>query len=102
MITGIPTKLCSAHESTKEYLLKGTLRFGNGDVQFRPNDVDHCSEESGHRTLGTADNRVHKVLELEVEVISVRQMTTLRGGVMTEAMVDYINGGVDEMADDAS
>ena len=40
--------------------------------------------------------------EFEVRVIPVGQPTTLRGGTMTQAVVDYVNGGVDEMVDDAS
>ena len=40
--------------------------------------------------------------ELEVCVIPVGQATALRGGAMTEAMVDYVDGGVNEVVDDAS
>ena len=82
--------------------LEGPLGFGNGDVRFRPNDVYRRSQESGDRTLSTADNRVYEVPELEVRVIPVGQATALRGGAMTEAMVDYVDGGVNEVVDDAS
>ena len=40
--------------------------------------------------------------ELEVGVVPVGQPTTLRGGAMTQTVVDYVNGGVDEMVNDAS
>jgi hypothetical protein len=39
--------------------------------------------------------------ELEVGVVPVGRTATLRGGAVTEAVVDYVNGGVDEMVDDA-
>ena len=40
--------------------------------------------------------------ELEVGVVPVRQTTSVRRGAVTKPMVDYVNGGVDEMVDDAS
>jgi len=45
---------------------------------------------------------VHETPELEVGVVPVGQATSLRRGAMTKPVVDYVNGGVDEMVDDAS
>lgn len=40
--------------------------------------------------------------ELEMGVVPVGQTTSLRRGTMSEPVVDYINGGVDEVVNDAS
>ena len=40
--------------------------------------------------------------ELEVGVVPVGQAAALRRGAMSKTVVDYVNGGVDEMVDDAS
>lgn len=40
--------------------------------------------------------------KLEVGVVPVGQTTPLRGGAVSEPVVDYVNGGVNEMVDDAS
>lgn len=93
--------LGSAHECTEEYPFECPLGFGDGDVRFRPSDVNRSSEESGYGTLSTTDDRVYKVSKLEVGVVSVGQ-TTSRRGAMTQPMVDYVNGGVDEVVDNAS
>jgi len=90
-----------AHESTEKDPFKCPLRFGDGDVRFRPSDINRGGEESGHRTLSTTDNRVHEVPEPEVGVVLVGKTAALRRGAMTEAVVDHVNGGVDEMVDDA-
>ena len=45
---------------------------------------------------------MHETPELEVGVVPVGQATSLRRGAMTKSVVDYVNGGVDEMVDDAS
>jgi len=45
---------------------------------------------------------VYKVPELEVGVVPVRQTTSLRRGAVAKPVVDHVNGGVDEMVDDAS
>ena len=45
---------------------------------------------------------MHETPELEVGVVPVGQTTSLRRRAMTEPMVDYVNGGVDEMVDDTS
>jgi len=94
--------LGSAHKSTEEYPFKCPLWFGNGDVRFRPNDIDHRSEESGYRTLSTTDDRVNEMPELQVGVVPVGQTTPLGRGAVTKAMVDYVDGGVDEMINDTS
>lgn len=52
--------------------------------------------------MSTTDDRVDKVSELEVGVVPVEQTTPLGGGAVTKTMVDYVNGGVDEMVNDAS
>jgi len=93
--------LGGAHESTEEYPFKGPLGFGNGDVRFRPSDIDGRSEESRDGTLSTTDDRVYKVPELEIRVVSIGQTTSWRGAV-TQTVVDYVDGGVDEVVDDAS
>lgn len=97
-----PTYLGSAHESTEEYPFKRPLGFGNGDVRFRPSDVDRRDEEGGYRTLGTTDDRVYEMSELQVGVVPVGQTTSLGRGPVAEAMLDYANGGVDEIVNDAS
>ena len=60
------THLCSAHEGTEEYPFQGPLRFGDGDVRFRPSDINGGDEQGGHRTLSTTDDGVHEMPELEV------------------------------------
>ena len=93
--------LGSTHERTEEYPFEGPLRFGNGDIRFRPSNIYRRSEESGYRTLSTTDDLVNKVSELEVGVVSIGQ-TTSGGRAVTEPMVDYVNGGIDQMVNDAS
>jgi hypothetical protein len=39
--------------------------------------------------------------ELEIRIVPVGQTTSWRGA-MTESVVDHVNGGVDEMVEDAS
>jgi len=95
------TNLGSAHESTQKHPFKGPLGLGDGDVRFRPSDVDRGAEESGHRTLGPTDDGVNEMPELEVGVVPVGQPTTLRRGAMTQAVVDYVDGGVDKVVYDA-
>lgn len=45
---------------------------------------------------------MYETPELEVAVVSLRQATSLRSGTVAKPVVDYVNGGVDEMVDDAS
>lgn len=45
---------------------------------------------------------MHEASELEVGVVPVGETTSLRGGTVSEAVVDYVNGGVDEMVNDGS
>jgi len=94
--------LGSTNEGTEEYPFEGPLWFGNGDIRFRPGNVYCRGEQSGHRALSTADDRVHEASELEVGVVPVGETTSLRGRTVTEPVVDYVNGGVDEMVNDAS
>lgn len=88
--------LSSAHEGTEEYPFKGPLGFSNGDVRFRPSDVSCCSEKSGHCALSTTDDRVYEMSKLEVRIVSIGQATSGRG-TMAQAVVDYVNGGVNEV-----
>lgn len=88
--------LSSAHEGTEEYPFEGPLGFSNGDVRFRPSDVSGCSEESGYRTLSTADDRVYEMSKLEVRIVSIGQTASWRG-TMTQPVIDYVDGGVNEV-----
>ena len=45
---------------------------------------------------------MHETPELEVAVVSLGQTTSLRSRAVAEPVVDYVNGCVDEMVDDAS
>lgn len=74
--------LGSAHEGTEEHPFEGPLGFGNGDVRFRPGDINRRSKERGYRALRPTDDRVYKVSELEVGVVPVGQ-TPSWGGAMT-------------------